>query len=117
MDPRKRLGFESEQRARIYLESCGYRFVTQNFRCGPGEIDLIFIDQNQLVFVEVKFRTCDQFNTALEAVTPRKISKILHTAELFMDQNPQLPQSVRLDVIAIDDTKNPPLEHLKNVSI
>jgi putative endonuclease len=117
MDQRKLKGSQAELQAQFYLESLGYRFLTKNYRHGPGEIDLIFLDGKELVFVEVKFRGSNLYNTALEAVNYLKINKIIRTAEVFMSSNPHLPQSGRIDVISIDETKSTPLEHLKNVSI
>jgi len=51
---RKDLGDWGEAQAALHLEAKGYRIVDRNVRTGPGEIDLVAIDGDTLVFVEVK---------------------------------------------------------------
>ncbi len=53
------------------------------------------------MFVEVKARTSDFLGRPEEAVTKRKIQKISKVADFFMAKNPRLPQSGRIEVIAI----------------
>ena len=40
-----------------YLKKKGYKIIERNFRKGYGEIDIIALKKNVLVFVEVKTRT------------------------------------------------------------
>jgi putative endonuclease len=40
-----------------YLTSLGYRILHRNFYCRGGEIDIIALDGDVLVFVEVKGTT------------------------------------------------------------
>ena len=56
-DPdRAELGALGERLAAKYLEGKGYRILERNFRCRMGEIDLIALRGNDLVFTEVKLR-------------------------------------------------------------
>ena len=48
------VGQQAEDSACAYLIKQGLQFVTRNFNCRLGEIDLIFKDGDELVFVEVK---------------------------------------------------------------
>lgn len=49
-------GSRGEFLAEQYLVEAGLAFVERNWSCAIGEIDLIFIDGNEVVFVEVKTR-------------------------------------------------------------
>lgn len=50
------LGSEWEEKAAAYLEARGMKILERNFRCSQGEIDLIGVQGEYLVFVEVKYR-------------------------------------------------------------
>ncbi len=49
-------GASAEAEATRLLLERGYRIVERNFRCKAGELDLIALDRNVLVFVEVRSR-------------------------------------------------------------
>jgi putative endonuclease len=119
---RKSLGNLGENLALKYLQkNKGYRFVARNFRSKFGEIDLIFLDKKILVFVEVKTRFSESFGNPEEAVTPWKINAIIKTAQYFKLKNPKLPDSLRIDVVALDlDPQNEKLlnlKHFENVTL
>ncbi|OGV93490.1 YraN family protein [Microgenomates group bacterium RIFCSPLOWO2_01_FULL_47_10] len=107
------LGSRGENQARKLLKAKGYRFITQNFRCLIGEIDLVFQDGKQLVFVEVKTRTTDVRGHPEEAVTPHKIHKITQVGEYFLKTHPDLPHFARIDVVAIEGKI---LTHFQNIT-
>jgi putative endonuclease len=106
-DQGKRAGQVAESKAKHYLESQGLRFIMQNFRVPQGEIDLIFKDMQQWVFVEVKYRGCSIRGHAAEYFTASKRSKMNKAIMCFLQQrNLNIHHtSLRIDVIAIDDTK------------
>lgn len=110
----RKAGIEAEQHAKQYLQARGLIFVTQNYAVPLGEIDLIFKDENQLVFVEVKYRENSRHGTAAEYFTSAKRRK-MHKAIMCYLQQHDLNlhhTSLRIDVIAIDGQK---LEWLVNV--
>ncbi len=53
----KLLGQEGERHAEEFLRRKGYTFVARNYRAKRGEIDLIFTQEDSLVFAEVKTMT------------------------------------------------------------
>jgi putative endonuclease len=96
------LGPTGEQEARTYLESKGMQFVTANWRCASGEIDLVMLDGSELVFVEVKARRGDYAGRAEEAVGKAKSRKLLATGEWFVSRHPEhQPRIWRIDLLAI----------------
>ncbi len=73
--------------------------VERNYRCRAGEIDLIAIDGETVVFVEVKLRRGD-FDP-LEAVDPRKQGQIARAAFDYLIRRGLMSRSARFDVIAV----------------
>ena len=69
---KKEIGNNGENKAQEYLERIGYFIVGRNFKCKFGEIDIIAIDKNELVFVEVKTRGSKKYGEAREAVNKYK---------------------------------------------
>lgn len=103
-------GAQAEQWARAFLEQQGLRTLTTNFRCRAGEIDLVMMDRETLVFVEVRRRRTSRFGRAVETIDPRKRKKLSVAAAFFLQTHPHLAnRGCRFDVIAYDtqasDTK------------
>lgn len=115
-NPTARLG---EEIATKYLQKLGYKIIERNFRQGYGEIDIIAIDKDTLVFVEVKTRTSEKFGTPLEAITYFKLKTLIKTAEFYKQIHTNLPQSLRIDAISIlldFNKKLNKIDHIKNIS-
>lgn len=102
MNIKKVIGKFYENRAKLFLENKGLKFITENFRSKYGEIDLIFWDfiEKAVVFVEVKYRKANKYGMAEESVNWSKQNKILITAEQFLQEKSWLGNS-RCDVISI----------------
>src|ERR1700758_792484 len=71
---RKRVpaGRRGEQVAARHLKRCGYLILARNYRAAGAEIDLVALDDDTLVFVEVKLRAGSRFGTPAEAVDDEK---------------------------------------------
>ena len=94
-------GQKGENLATSFLISSGYQIIERNFKTKLGEIDIIAKEQNTLVFVEVKARHSLEFGYPEEAVTSSKIATIARVGEYYSKLHPDLPQSLRIDVLAI----------------
>ena len=95
-------GKEGEELAISYLNSLGYKILERNFKKRYGEIDIIALEKETLVFIEVKTRWSKRFGPPEEAVTPWKIKSIIRTAQYFKMLHPELPDAMRIDVVAVD---------------
>lgn len=95
------LGNFGENYAEKLLLKNGYKVVEKNFRCKVGEIDLIALKDDILVFVEVKTRVNTRFGYPEEAVTSRKIARIKRTGDWYVSLNQNLPKKRRIDVVSI----------------
>ena len=116
---RQLLGKRGEDIAASYLQRQGYRIVFRNFKARYGELDIVALDQNTLVFVEVKTRVGTQYGTPEEALTPRKIRELVKTAQFFTLTHPTFPEEQRMDAIAIEMNSQEEivrLNHIKNIT-
>ena len=93
-------GEDAEAACSRYLKSQGLKLVNTNFSCRLGEIDIIMLDNNMLVFVEVRFRKNNNFGGGLESITAAKQRKLRRTAELYLQQNSQY-ENARFDVVSM----------------
>jgi len=110
-------GRQGEEVATAFLQKKGYRILERNFRLAYGEVDIIAQDGPFLVFVEVKLRQGDDYGSGEEAINRRKIAHIEKVGEYYATLHPQLPQTLRIDVVSINlSRKNPPQIRLfKNI--
>ena len=99
-------GERAEQLALTYLQQHGLSLLTRNFHSRRGEIDLIMMDVDTLVFVEVRYRKSAKYGSALESVNHIKQSRIIHTAQTYLQQHPENHLECRFDVIAIVPNNN-----------
>lgn len=99
---RKALGMWGEKIAGKYLQKNGYKIIETNFRCRQGEIDIIAIDREYLVFVEVRTRRGIEYGSPEESVTLAKKKKLISLAFAYLQNHSNLPSSWRFDVIAIE---------------
>lgn len=107
-------GKEGEQLAKEYLTSKDYLILETNYRNKIGEIDLIALDKDILVFIEVKTRTSTKYGYAFEAVDFRKQRKILNTSLVYVKYKNYIDTQIRYDIIEIYLTENPKINHLEN---
>ena len=96
-------GQAAEDRALAHLVANGLKPVTRNFRCRLGEIDLVMLHGQSLVFVEVRSRKNSRFASAAESVDARKQRKLARAAGFFLLREPAFRHHpVRFDVVALD---------------
>lgn len=78
-----------------------YKVIDRNFHSRFGEIDIIAIHDQALIFVEVKARWSSKFGLPEEAVTKSKLWKIQKTGEYYSLLHPNLPKKLRIDVVSL----------------
>lgn len=95
-------GRAAEDRARRFLERQGLVCIETNYRCQPGEIDLIMRDNDALVFVEVRYRRDRRYGGALESIDHRKQRRLRAAAEHYLQRRHRgRTPSCRFDVVLI----------------
>jgi len=100
--------------ADAFVRTLGYHVVTRNFRCRAGEIDLVALDGDTVVFVEVRSRTGTRLGTPLESVDGRKQSRVARVARYFLAAHGWHERAARFDVVGVRFDQDPPtVEHVR----
>jgi putative endonuclease len=96
-----RRGETGERAAKRHLRRLGLKFLTANFRSARGEVDLIFRDDDCLVFVEVKTRSSEDWTRPAAAVDRRKRRLLSQTALDYLKllENPRV--KFRFDIVEV----------------
>ena len=118
MENTKLLGRWGEEQAAAYLKKKRWKIVGLNYTSRFGEIDLIAENKEFIAFVEVKTRKSDVYAQAREFVTKSKQTRILSTAQLWLQSNP-CDKQLRFDVIEVYapegmKTRSPEVHHIEN---
>jgi putative endonuclease len=96
-----RRGKLGEHAAKKYLRQAGLKFLTANFRSPRGEIDLIFRDDDCLVFVEVKTRSSEDWTRPAAAVNAQRRRRLSQTALDYLKLLRQPPVKIRFDIVEV----------------
>jgi putative endonuclease len=115
--PKKTLGQRGEAAAARYLRRRGYRVLARSHRFGPGELDLVMLDRETIVFVEVKTRRSHGAGHPAEAVDDDKQRRLTRLAVTFLKRHRLLERPARFDVVAViwpEGKWFPTIEHIPN---
>lgn len=102
MSNRRSLGAEHEDRAADYLLALGYTIVTRRFKGGGGEVDIIAMDGDTLVFIEVKYR---ERGAPEEAVGYTKVQRFNDAVEVYLQKTGTHLAQMRFDLVAVTPTE------------
>lgn len=115
----QKIGRIGESYAEKLLNSLGHQIIGKNFRSPHGEIDIITMHKETLIFVEVKTRTNDYFGSPQESIGYLKLQKIFKTALHFLNTaNKTKASNWRIDAIAVKLNKllgAKDIKHFKNI--
>jgi len=98
---RRKTGSIGEEIACEFFSKLGYEIIERNYQYGHGEIDIIAMDREILVFIEVKYRKNLEYGPPETAITKGKQKLIRRTAEAYLYENDIKDQECRIDVAAI----------------
>ena len=104
MNKKKILGNAGEEYAERMLREKGYRIIEMNYRCKIGEIDIIAMDKDVLVFIEVKTRRGLFYGAPAESITKKKVERLKKLAQYFLQTKRIKNTDCRFDVVAINAT-------------
>jgi putative endonuclease len=94
-------GALGERAAKKYLQKQGLKFLTANFRSERGETDLIFRDDDCLVFIEVKARSSEEWRRPAAVVNAERRRRLTQCAldYLRLLKNPEV--KIRFDIVEV----------------
>ena len=84
------LGQLTERVAAVFLRLRGLRIVYRTYTCPRGEIDLVALHQKKnqtptLIFVEVRYRSSEQYGSAAASIDETKQLRLIRSAEYFLN--------------------------------
>ena len=91
----------AEDQALAYLKSQGLKEIGRNYRSRHGEIDLIMMQQETLVFIEVRARTRTEYMDPVETIDGSKLQKLLLTGRHYLQRHPETGSTCRFDVVTL----------------
>ena len=100
----KILGRWGEEQALNYLVENGVEVLGQNIFTEYGEIDLLGIKDNVLLFVEVKTSQTRKFGFPEVSVSSRKMDHMIKAAQKYLQEHEEISGDYRIDVISIEIT-------------
>ena len=106
MYKRHELGVEGENVVEKFLRENKYTILERNYFCKLGEIDIIALDSDEIVFIEVKTRSQALYGSPAEAVNTMKKTHIYRVAEYYVMKNQLEGRKMRFDVVEVRENKN-----------
>jgi putative endonuclease len=96
------VGRFGEQLAADRMAADGLVLLERNWRCTDGELDIVAVEGDSVVFVEVKTRSSLALGDPAEAVSPAKAARLRRLALRWLAEHPDRHWSaLRFDVVAI----------------
>jgi putative endonuclease len=116
MSDRKQLGQDSEAHAAEYLMDLGYTLLDRNWACRTGELDLVMLDGEVIVFVEVRSVRRRYLETAQASITEKKQARVASAAETWLSRKKPQQSDYRFDVIGITAAAKsaPEIDHIED---
>ena len=104
------IGMKGQRLAEEYLIKQNMIILSNNYRTKFGEIDLIALDGEYIVFIEVKYRSSLKYGSPAESVGFYKQQRIIKTAQYYLYKH-KGNIDVRFDVIEVLGEE---INHIKN---
>lgn len=111
-----KIGQLGEKIAKEYLQKKGYKILDQNYRTKFTEIDLIAKKGKELVLIEVRTKTEEDFVSPEESLNKKKLRKLRSGAISYVSKT-GWRGPYRIDAICIVLKNNSKrLEHYENIA-
>jgi len=81
---KREIGAKGEAQALNYLLEKGYQLIEQNYYTPFGEIDIIMAKENELYFIEVKYRNSIKYGYPIEAMTGNKLKCLKKSMAFYL---------------------------------
>ena len=113
------LGKWGEDCAADYLQRMGYTIIARDWKSGHRDIDIVAMDNETMVFVEVKTRRNRDFVEPETAVDYHKLRNLQGTINHYVKYF-HVNHDIRFDIITVVGTidgDQPEIEHLKDIPL
>ena len=97
-----RFGRAGERFALLLLLLKGYRFRHRNWRGAGGELDLVMERRGEIVFVEVKARSSEDFGGAAAALDEKKKKILARASAAYLGRFSLWEKPCRFDLVTVE---------------
>jgi len=95
-------GREGEEQAAAAVKAAGMEIIARNVRSKYGEVDIVALKEETIVFIEVKTWASYGMEDLQYSIDIKKQQKIIKTANYFLSENRKYSKmTVRFDVIFV----------------
>jgi putative endonuclease len=101
----RQVGGYGQNLAKDFLQQRGYEVLTENYYTRSGEIDLICQKNSQIIFIEVKTRSSNNYGIPEEAISKIKKEKLRKTALYYLQEQTIVNENWRIDSVAVEISK------------
>ncbi len=112
------LGRIGEELAAGFMQQKGYQILDRNYRFKKAEVDIVAFSMEpaELVFIEVKTRSTNDFGYPEEAISTTKLQRIFQVADAYIYEKRMTTVPIRFDVIAIsmELPEHPLIHHIED---
>lgn len=110
---KREIGKSFEDKSCKILIDEKYSILERNYQNRYGEIDIIAEKEQELVFIEVKYRKTKNFGYGYEAIDKKKLQKIFRLAQFYIESKKLNNYKVRFDCMSYLADE---LEWIKNIA-
>jgi len=98
------LGRKGEEQAAAALKASGMEIIAKNYRSKHGEVDIVALSGETVVFIEVKAWSSFGIENLQYGLDIRKQRKIIKTAKYFLSENREYSRmAIRFDVVFVQN--------------
>ena len=108
----REIGNKYEDKSVEILIKNSYKILERNYQNKYGEIDIIAQKDDEIVFIEVKYRKTNKFGYGYETVDRKKLFKIVKLAQLYMQSKKYEKYKMRFDCMSYLEDE---LDWIKNI--
>lgn len=116
------LGRRAEELAAVHVANLGWQILSRNYACRLGELDIVALDkkENELVVVEVRYRTCGETQSPSDSIGPKKLRTLVNAGRVYVEEI-DWTGSWRIDLVGITASPREPeqhwhLEHIRDIT-
>lgn len=97
----KQVGYSSEEFVSKYLEKKGFNILDRNYVIQGGEIDLVCMDKDEIVFIEVKSLSSKSQIMLEQTITKKKTKSLIKTCRVWLSRKGLENCEWRIDFVGV----------------
>lgn len=108
------LGQKGEEAAARYLQAKGHHILERNWRSRGYEVDIISLDDEFIVFVEVKTRASVAWGNPEDFIGKQRMRRMIRAASHYLKLN-SVDRPARFDIVSVVwNDKEFELDHIED---